>query len=67
MADFKVRVGTAATPRVSTVSYGNRTLKGASDLVLTGAQDGYVIVYREGNFFVQSVSSATTNIDNGTF
>ena len=67
MADFKVRVGTAPTPRVNTVSYGNRTFKGASDLVLTGAQDGYVIVYREGNFFVQSVSSATTNIDNGFF
>ena len=67
MADFRVRVGTAATPRVSTVSYGNRTLKGASDLVQTGSKDWYVIVYREGNFFVQSVSSATTNIDNGFF
>jgi hypothetical protein len=64
---IKVQVGSTAVPTISSISYGNRTLRGASDLILDGAQNGYVIVYREGNFFVQSVASATTTIDNGFF
>jgi hypothetical protein len=64
---IKVQVGSTVVPTVSSISYGRSTLKGASDLILDGAQDGYIMVYREGNFFVQSASSSITTIDNGFF
>lgn len=64
---IKVQVGSTAVPTVSSISYGNRTLRGASDLILDGAQDGYVIIYRGGNFYIQSVDSTTVYIDNGFF
>jgi len=65
----KVTIG-QNTPKVSALSYGGlRTLAGSTDLNLSGAQDGDVVVYSLTNklFYVQNFQNAITTIDNGYF
>jgi hypothetical protein len=56
-------------PAVTALSYGTRTLKSASDLNLTNAQDGYSIVYvaATNSFEVAPAAAAVVTVDNGTF
>lgn len=56
-------------PTVTALSYGTRTLKSASDLDMTFAEDGYSIVYKAdtNSFEVAPASAAVVTLDNGTF
>ena len=56
-------------PSVTALSYGTRTIKSASDLNLTGAQDGFAIIYKSdtNSFVIGPASGVTTAIDNGFF
>lgn len=56
-------------PSVTALSYGTRTLKSASDLNMSFAQDGYSIVYRAdtNSFEVAPASAGIVTVDNGTF
>lgn len=56
-------------PSVTALSYGTRTLKSASDLSLTGAADGYAIIYQAStnSFVIGPASGVVTAIDNGTY
>jgi hypothetical protein len=65
-----VRVTIGQTnPKVTTLQYGSRTLKSASDLSLAAATDGGVIVYRAStnDFAVQSANTVISTLDNGLF
>ena len=57
------------TPTVTTIGYGTRTLKSASDLDLTNAADGLPIVYRAdtNSFEVAPVTVDAGTIDSGFF
>ena len=52
-------------PRVSSITYGGRSLKSANDLSLLGAQNGDVIVYQENtnSFIVAPVASVPQQIE----
>jgi len=65
---IRVSVG-QRQPSVTAVSYGLRTLKGASDLSLVGAVNNYAIVYKSAtdSFVVQDINNAIQDIDNGHF
>jgi hypothetical protein len=56
-------------PTVTSLSYGTRTLKSASDLSLTNAQNGYAIIYQAAtnSFVIGPASGVTQAIDNGTY
>jgi len=56
-------------PSVTALSYGTRTLKSASDLSLTGAADGYAIIYQAStnSFVIGPASGVVIAIDNGTY
>lgn len=56
-------------PSVTSLSYGTRTIKSASDLSLTNAQDGFPIIYRANtnSFVVGPVTAEIVSIDNGFF
>lgn len=56
-------------PSVTALSYGTRTLKSASDLSLSGAADGYAIIYQAStnSFVIGPASGVVTAIDNGTY
>jgi predicted transcriptional regulator len=66
-----VQMGQSANPRVSTVTYGSRTLKGAIDFNTQGIADGDVIVYQANtNSFISEPVSALQDIsliDGGFF
>lgn len=64
----RVTIG-ANNPKVTTLQYGSRTLKSASDLSLAAALDGGVIVYRSAtnDFAVESANTVLSIIDNGYF
>jgi hypothetical protein len=52
---IKVTVGTPTNPRATSITYGSRTLKSATDLNLNGVIDGDAIVYQANtNSFVTS-------------
>ena len=65
---IRVTVG-QRQPSVTAVSYGLRTLKGASDLSLVGATNNFAMIYKAAtdSFVLQSVDNTVTNIDNGHF
>jgi hypothetical protein len=67
-ANIRVTVG-QPNPTVTSIQYGTRTLKSASDLSLAGAQDGYSIVYRANtnSFTVAPASAADVVVDVGFF
>lgn len=56
-------------PSVTSLSYGTRTIKSASDLNLTNAQDGYAIIYRAdtNSFVIGPAGIAGVTVDNGTY
>lgn len=56
-------------PTVTTVNYGTRTLKSASDLNISGAQDGRAIIYQANtnSFVIAPVTVDNISIDDGFF
>ena len=65
-----VQVNKQQNSSVKTLNYGTRSLKGSTDLVVSGAEDGDAIIYNANTntFSVAPVSSkGITGIDAGTF
>lgn len=56
-------------PTVQSINYGSKTIRGSTDLKMSGAQTGDVITYNAANndFVIQSVTSTITDIDAGLF
>lgn len=69
MGTANVQVGNQSNPTVRSLNYGVRTLKGSTDLRMTGAQQGDVIIYdaNTDSFIVEAVSAAAVSLDAGTF
>jgi hypothetical protein len=77
IGNIKVTVGTPTNPRATTITYGSRTLKSATDLNLNGVIDGDAIVYQSNtNSFITSntiavaenaIAIALEVIDGGIF
>jgi hypothetical protein len=77
LGNIKVTVGTPTNPRATSITYGSRTLKSATDLNLQGAGQGFAIVYEANtNSFITSnviaiaenaIVSGLALIDGGTF
>lgn len=65
---IKVQVGGKPTT-VQSISFGAKRLQDSTDLSLTGAQNGDVIIYDQANnnFYLDGVSAAITVVDGGTF
>jgi len=57
------------SPTVKSVNYGIRSLKGSSDLTMTGVQNGDVITYDSANnaFKTTSIEALAPTLDAGTF
>ena len=68
-SNIKVQVNKQQKQTVQALSYGTNTLKSASDLNLSYAQEGDVIVYKAAtdSFVVQPVVDSHLTIDNGFF
>jgi hypothetical protein len=66
---MKVTVNQQPEIKIQSLSYGVRTLKGATDLNMGNAQDGDVIVYNSAtnSFSVEPIYDIKLNIDNGFF
>lgn len=66
---INVRVGPQNPATVQSITYGTRTLKSATDLLLAGAQTGDVIQYDADtrNFTVGPLQEAPPDIDGGYF
>lgn len=65
-----VQVNKQQTSSVKTLNYGTRTLKGSTDLAITGAEDGDAIIFHANTntFSVAPVSAKSiTGIDAGEF
>lgn len=65
-----VQVGGVTNPRVNTLSYGGKQiLKQATDLDMSGVQDGDVIVYQANtnSFIVAPVDAEIMDVDGGVF
>lgn len=62
---IKVQVGGKPTT-VQSITYGTRTLKSATDLSLTGGQNGDAIVFDAANNNFK-LSATTANLDAGFF
>jgi hypothetical protein len=77
IGNIKVTVGTPTNPRATSITYGSRTLKSATDLNLQGVGDGFAITYQANtNTFttantvalaLNAVTLGLQNIDGGTF
>mgnify|MGYP006273838135 CR=1 FL=1 len=67
-AVINVKVGNKPAT-VQSINYGTRTLKSATDLSLTGAQNGDAIIYdsANNNFVVTNIAAGITDIDAGLF
>ena len=67
---IKVQVGSTAQPRVTSLSYGSASsIKNASDMDMSGAQDRDVITYvaATNSFIVAPAENSRLIIDNGFF
>jgi len=68
---IKVRVGgTTQGERVQSISYGSRTLKGATDIDLRNPVTGAALLYQAntGTFVLGTVAAGeVTSLDAGTF
>ena len=66
-----VQVGQSQNPRVSSISYGIKSLKSLSDVSMAGAVDGDVLVYQANtNSFIVEPAAAVIpelNLDAGQF
>ena len=65
----KVQVNNQQKEQVQAISYGVRTLRGATDLNMAHAGDGDVIVYHSdtNSFVVEPIYDTSLDIDNGYF
>jgi hypothetical protein len=65
----KVQVGQQQGGTVRTIAYGGRTIKGASDLSMSGVENGDVIAYQANtnSFVTKPVSSIVPELDAGFF
>lgn len=66
----RVQVGQQQGSTVRSISYGNRSLKGSTDLTMATAEDGDAIIYDANTkaFVVAPVSAkGITGIDGGKF
>ena len=56
-------------PGVTTIGYGSRTLKSATDLNLSGAQNGLPILYQANtnSFIISPIAIEAGTIDSGFF
>jgi len=67
---IKVQVGQQQGGTVRSISYGGRTIKGATDLTMAAAEDGDAVIYQANtNSFVVAPVSAKgiESIDAGEF
>jgi hypothetical protein len=66
---IKVQVGQQQGGTVRSINYGNRSIKGSTDLKMVGAQDGDVIVYQANtnSFIVEPAASVVPKLDAGEF
>ena len=64
-----VQVNNQKTSSVRSISYGGRTLKGATDLSTAGAADGDVVIYEAdtNSFKLAPVSTTAASFDAGEF
>jgi hypothetical protein len=64
-----VQVNKQQSSTVRQLNYGIRSLKGSTDLSLTGVQDGDVITYQANtnSFKVQSIGELNPDLDAGFF
>jgi len=64
-----VQVNKQQDKTVRQLNYGIRSLKGSTDLSLTGVQDGDVITYQANtnSFKVQSIGELNPDLDAGFF
>jgi hypothetical protein len=64
-----VQVNKQQSGTVRQLNYGIRSLKGSTDLSLTGVQDNDVIVYQANtnSFKVQSIGELNPDLDAGFF
>lgn len=66
----RVQVGQQQGGTVRSISYGNRALKGSTDLNMAAAEDGDAVIYdaNTNSFVVAPVSAkGITGIDGGKF
>ena len=64
---IRVQIG-SQSPKVQSISYGAKALRGSTDLSIGAANAGDVISYAaNGNFVVANSSSLIRNLDAGTF
>jgi hypothetical protein len=64
---IRVQIG-SQTPKVQSISYGAKALRGSTDLSIGAANVGDVISYTaNGSFVVANSSSLIRNLDAGTF
>jgi hypothetical protein len=62
-----VQVG-SQSPKVQSINYGTRALRGSTDLSIGAANVGDVITYTSnGSFIVSNTASLITKLDAGTF
>lgn len=64
-----VQVNKQQSATVRQLNYGIRSLKGSTDLSLTGVQDKDIIVYQANtnSFITQSVNELSPDLDAGFF
>jgi hypothetical protein len=64
-----VQVGSQVNPRVTSLSYGSRTLKSLTDLSLESKANGSSIIYNSStdSFILGQPTSSVPSIDAGTF
>lgn len=67
-ATINVKVGNKPAT-VQSINYGSKTIKGSSDLSLSGAQTGDAILFdsANGTFYVAPAAGTITELDAGTF
>ena len=65
----KVTVSQQQPIKIQNLSYGVRTLKGSTDLVMVNPSEGDVIVYKANtnSFVVEPIYKTNIDVDNGFF
>ena len=65
----RVTVSQQQPIKIQNLSYGVRTLKGSTDLVMVNPSEGDVIVYKANtnSFVVESIYKTNIDVDNGFF
>lgn len=64
---IRVQIG-SQTPKVQSISYGAKALRGSTDLIIGSPNAGDVISYAaNGNFIVSNTTTLITKLDAGLF